>query len=64
MELRNPHDVHRWIIKVIQSCERLEQLGTCHELIDNFSMIYPGRDNCCFRVEQRELWNEKFDFFT
>jgi hypothetical protein len=35
-------DVHRWILKVIDSCDQYNQIFTARKLVDNFcSMKYP-----------------------
>jgi hypothetical protein len=35
-------DVHRWILKVIDSCDQYDQIFTSHRLVDNFcDMKYP-----------------------
>ena len=35
-------DVHRWILKVIDSCTEYEQIFTAHRLVSNFTnMKYP-----------------------
>lgn len=35
-------DIHRWILKVIDSCDQYNQIFTAHRLVDNFSnMEYP-----------------------
>jgi hypothetical protein len=36
----NKYQSHRWIIKVIKSCETDEQVENCKNLIKNFQLMY------------------------
>ncbi len=37
-------DVHRWVLKVIDSCNQNNQIFTAHRLVDNFcSRAFPDR---------------------
>jgi hypothetical protein len=66
-------DVHRWILKVIESCDQYNQIFTAHRLVDNFcSMDYPTlawyeKSNMnselisAVHEKQRQLLNQKYD---
>ena len=66
-------DVHRWILKVIDSCDQYNQIFTAHRLVDNFtSMNYPtlewfekstlnGELIHAVHNKQRELLNKQYN---
>ena len=54
---KNKYDVYLWIKdKVIPSCNNIQQLTTCENLINNFENIYNDRELT------RELMFESFAY--
>lgn len=40
----NKYDIHRWIIKVINSCETLAHWAGCFKLIKSFNKMYSDEE--------------------
>jgi hypothetical protein len=53
---RNKYDANAWVIRVIESCENIEQLWSAHRLKVNFFDVYYDKT---MEKEQQFLWEHR-----